>query len=295
VELGQESRVIELKQGLGLFRRCRPHQVKACARRQQRQRTKRGEALVGGIAVWQLGGDMADQRRLSVIHHLPLHATHLGQAAPAVGQHQQAGGHFVLLAGVAEFGQREARRAFHRMHRGAGQIKFAAGRQGLMQRRAQSGIIDHMAERWKAAFRGLQHSTPEAAALGNMDGFDRRGRCNGAPYPKPLQQDFCALRQGQGARVGGAGKAAIGFQHHHSQAAVFQRQRQRSSRRATTGDKHVNVTGDCHCAISSSISATLLGAPWVSTSQPCSVTTTSSSMRMPIFQNLSDTSSAGRM
>jgi len=59
--------------------------------------------------------------------------------------------------------------------------------------------------------------------------------------------------------------------------------------RAGADDKNV-----VHCCIHVSISATVLGGE-VSTSQPDSVTATSSSMRMPMFHSASGTSSAGRM
>jgi hypothetical protein len=97
------------------------------------------------------------------------------------------------------------------------------------------------------------------------------------------------------------GVGRLRLEHARDDALLLQRERAHRADRAGADDEDVarafmlpSVLQGAQPFIHASISATVLGGV-VSTSQPVSVTATSSSMRMPMFHKASGTPSAGRM
>ena len=141
--------------------------------------------------------------------------------------------------------------------------------------------------------------------LRNMDRFDRR---DGKPRPgvQALEYQAAGIRQrdrariasrraarsaGIGTRSFGVGATRLG--QHHAMSAALERKGQRRAHRAAACDQDVYgfsvhcKTGTCplqSLPTSASIAAMLFGVSAVITSQPSALTSTSSSMRTPMFQ-----------
>ncbi len=134
-----------------------------------------------------------------------------------------------------------------------------------------------------------------ATALGNMDLADRGGG-GGQRFPQVqgLEDAAGSLRQGQGAVVIAgvcADRQRRGLDQTDPQILTVQRAGQAGADHAAANDQQI-VVHIVHLPsrIHASMSSMALGAASVSTSGSSAVTSTSSSMRMPIRHQRSSTS-----
>src|SRR5690606_2006942 len=180
---------------------------------------------------------------------------------------------------------------------------------GLMIQRAeqhlaQPGILDDIAQCRHAFIRGVHARRAGMALIGDMNLADRLGAPGQVgPDPQALEQSAAAMGQRRGAvvvtRLPAALDRRLGLDQANLPAglagAILQPQRQTGTDHAAADD----VQAGAHAgrsiaararAISASISSASRGTLPVSTSWPSRVTTTSSSMRIPMPRHLAGTS-----
>src|SRR5690606_3487887 len=230
----------------------------------------------------------------------------------AVGNRQQPRSHRLTFAAVLNRHQRmllsrlaiDHLRRVHPFNRGV----FVQLRE---QHIAEPGILDHIAQRWPLALLRVELDTAETSALADMDIGDGGGvMVERLPEAETFQDAAAAIRECRGARIearsvhrwrqlrdiGGGGNRET-FRDKYAQCTVaelVQQQRKADADHTAAGDHDIVINrggaARAHAAwlprISCSMSPTVLGTSSVSTSQPVFVTTTSSSMRMPMPRHL---------
>ncbi len=171
--------------------------------------------------------------------------------------------------------------------------------QRRVERGAQVAVLDDVAERGDVVVLAADVGLAEVAALRDVDMRDRRGARR--PAADRFEQHARAVRQRQRARVAGGGLGVAGIEQGDAPVGVAQQpvgQRQTDRPGADDGDVEVRRgrrgIGHAWLRISASMSSAATGTSRVISSQPCGVTMASSSMRMPMCQNASGTSGAGR-
>ena len=187
----------------------------------------------------------------------------------------------------------------------AGALPIVATRctRRLGQHREHRAVVDDIAQRRHARIGSADRNTAKAAALRYVNVVDGGG-CQFIPRAQPFQQQTAAMGQRDGPRITAPCRnpAGVGarFEYRDAQPAVTtlsQGQRQRRAHRAAAHDHNVGVGYHAvqRAAISASMSLTVLGAAAVNISQPPAVTTTSSSIRTPMWANSAGTPAPGRI
>ena len=292
LQLAQETALVDVGQASRVHALAGPDQRAAVIRkRQQGHGAFFGETLEGLAAVGLARGDIGDQRALLVGRVAHMDAQLFAQAGAAtVGQYRQV----ALQLGVVV--QQQAVATFDGLHRG--HLRRAAPAhhlavQPLPQALAQPGVFHHVAKRRHALFQGIQAGGAEAAAVGYVNLPDRLGAmADGLPQAQLLVDLLGTERQCRRTRVVAGLEAVTGGEGLDQQdlpaprlGPRLQGQGQARAHQAATDDRQVHPI---HAAslraacISASISATVRGTPEVRISQPCLVTTTSSSILTPM-------------
>ncbi len=300
LQLAQETALVDLGQTLGIHPLARPDQRAAVFRQwQQGHRTLLGETLKGLAAVGLAGCDVGDQGALLIGRTAHVDSQLLTQAGAAtVSQHRQV----TFQAGVVVQQQAVATLdGLHRLHFGRAAPAHHLAVQPLPQALPEPGVLHHVSQGRHAFFHGVQASGAETATVGNLDLPDRLGaRADGLPEAEVLVDLPSAERQCRRARIVAGLEAVAGGERLDQQdlpaarlGACLQGQSQACAHQPATNDRQVDPT---HAAslraacISASISATVRGTPEVRISQPCLVTTTSSSILIPMPRHFFATS-----
>ncbi len=165
--------------------------------------------------------------------------------------------------------------------------------QRLPQHVPRCRLLTGVAEGIELVLRGVQAREAEVAGIGDVDLADRRGvRGDRVPHAEGLEDAPRAVAERGGALIEARLRVALRRAPPRSAPPCAAAPASASARLAPTmppptiGDIAVLVARcAAHAAaISASISSGSFGTPPVSTSQPLRVTTTSSSMRTPMFQ-----------
>ncbi|MNH05391.1 hypothetical protein D3C79_647140 [compost metagenome] len=220
-----------------------------------------------------------------------MNAQLLAQAgSTTIGQHRQvAFDHRIVI-------ERQLIAVLQRLHsrhfcRAAPTYHF--GVQAFPQALAEPGVLHHITQGWHALFQRVQTRRTKAATVGHLDLADRFGAAADLlPQAQTLINLSGAERQSRGAGVI-ARLVAVARRERLNQQNLpatrlgtgLQGKRQARANQATANDCQVDPIHAAAlraAAIKASISATVLGTPEVRISQPCFVTTTSSSIRTPI-------------
>src|SRR5665213_445445 len=156
----------------------------------------------------------------------------------------------------------------------------------LPQGLAQHPIGHHEAKGLDALFAGRKPCEGQPARIGDMNGADHPAvGGNGAPDTEGIENAAAGIAQRGGALIEalmGSGFRADALDEYHRAAGGRQRQSKAGADHATADDGDVERFHYA-AAITASMASGFLGAPAVSTSAPSRVTSTSSSMRMPIL------------
>ncbi len=300
---GQKGVVVQGHPAVHVVAGAGPDQRHALAgQRQQGQRALVEEALERLAPVRLRQPDVGDQ---GVVADVPVAGADAepvtGARAGAVGGDQQRRVQlfaivqhgFIAVAGAADAGERG------RGAQGDGRIRF----HGAQQHMAEPAVFHHRAQARQVLLRGGEPGQAEPAAPGHVHGVD----AGGVLQHRVLQAELLENRQAAGGQRRAAGVEAgrvrrlaggqgVAFhQHDLARPVVAQQQRQGRPRHAAADDER----GSAHARasrMSASMSSMALGTSRVSTSQPSLVTSTSSSMRMPMPRQRSSTvSSSGAM
>ena len=129
------------------------------------------------------------------------------------------------------------------------------------------------------------------AALGDVDREDG-GRTRRGPRARFLEPLAARVREREGAPVARGRRARL--EELERKALTRGERRERRADRPGADDRDVD-RGHQRSRTAASTSFTVFGQSAVRTSRPFAVTSTSSSMRTPMFQNALGTLSAGRM
>src|SRR5690606_33069442 len=149
-----------------------------------------------------------------------------------------------------------------------------------------------IAERGQRVVIAIDQRAAEMAAARYMDLLDRCGA--GGPCMYCFEQLAAAIGQRDRAWIARALRCAAGIDDDDAlrrHAVLDERGGQRQADGAGAADRDVVIAAHGYCRISASISATVLGAAALRMCTPFSVTSASSSIRMPIFQYCSGTPS----
>ena len=288
LQFAQEATLVEAGQALGVHADAGPDQRATVVRqRQQGHGAFIGKALERLAIVGFARGDVGDQRALVVGPGFHANAQLLTQAGTAaIGQYRKvAFQHGFIVEGQAiAIGQRLHARDFCRAAPAHHVLV-----QALPQALAEPGVFHHITQGWHALLHRGQTRGGEAPTVRYMDLLDRlRTPGNGLPQAQPLVNLARAKRQRGRARIVARLVAVArckGFDQHDLPTPRLgpglQCQGQAGAHQATADNRQVDPAHRA-AAINASISATVLGTPPVRISQPCLVTTTSSSMRTPM-------------
>src|ERR1700690_2739699 len=151
-------------------------------------------------------------------------------------------------------------------------------------------VADGIAEGLLPELRRLEPCEAEMPGIRNVNRLNRAGsRMDRGPDPEGLEDRARAIAECAGAIIEARLRRAVGrdrLDQQHAQVGLRQRKREAGTDHPAAGDRYVVAPGEsAHAAaISASIASVSLGTPLLSTSQPPRVTTTSSSMRPPMFQ-----------
>ena len=268
--------------------------------RQHRERAARSEALEGAVRVRLVGGDVGDQRHLRVVLHL---GTDAGRGAHlrmrAVGGDHEARLEELRSHPRCAHPETHARRIDRKLGelRGDAQRQPGGPLEALPQRRAEEAVGHHVAERLDPLLARLQAREAEMSGIRDVDRADRAGpRRDRLPHPEGCEDAPAGIAQRGGAlieaRLLGAGEGHA-LDQERAHAAADERQRQARADHAAADDRNVDLSG--HSAVGGHGRASQ-PRPSALRSGPASfgagrsaprtprVTTTSSSMRMPMFQ-----------
>jgi hypothetical protein len=256
-----------------------------------------GEALEGAAARRLFCRAIDDDGGLLVVVDARRDAERLPQLrARAVRRDHEAGADYAHLAlgrhahryrvradvEADDLGRRDARKARLRGLR--------LGSQRLPERPPQHPVLDRVAERVDTLLPRIDPRRAEAPALADMNEADRLGLVpDGVPEAELLEHALRAVRERRRAAVEARtfeGIDAARLDQHGFQGQTRERVREQGTDEAAADDQHIAVgRGSVRhqaAAMKDSTSATLVGMPVVSTCGPSRVTSTSSSMRMPM-------------
>ena len=251
---GEIPRRVEPGDRRGPRRGLGPDDRRGIARqRQDRQRTRRHEELVGHPAVRQRMRHGADQRRLAVVPAAPADARpprHLAVAAVAGDEerrpergaarkrHRHRAGHCLLADHRARRPMRDQRRARHRHEQRGPQIAVL---QDVPHRAFVDLLAVEMQEEPRRALAG-----PAVADLDRLDRLRPAGQP--APEPERAEEPPRAERQRIGAAVEprlGPGLEATGVEYDAGEPALRQRERQHRAVEPAADDDHIAVVRHC--------------------------------------------------
>src|SRR5690606_442755 len=167
------------------------------------------------------------------------------------------------------------------------------------QRLAEASVLDRVPERGDAFLPRVAAHGAEPAPLGEGYRADRlRVAHERAPQPERSEDALRAVRERRDARIEARllePRRVARLDEHGAAADRVERNRERRADEPAADDQHVAVEPSLHALhavrhaalstavpTSRSISSASTGSSAVSTSQPSRVTTTSSSMRMPM-------------
>ncbi len=279
-----------------ILRACRDghhHCITRLTQRQQCKGTGWRKPLESGALARARSDHVRHDSHLTVGVFGEAHTEALCQCPTARGNGQQSGAQRLPAGHDGQTVLGEANVFDHRIH----QCEVARGRQRIGKRRLQAVVLQHVAERGQGVLDCAQAGRTEVAAIGYVNRLDGRGEgAQRRPQSEAVEQAARALVDGGRANVHRRRRLRRETLVDHGDAAAIaaERQRQTGTDHAAARDDYVEVPL-LHAAISSSISSGSLGASRLSTSRPSRVTTTSSSIRMPMFCNAFGTPRAGVM
>ncbi|MCY1406614.1 hypothetical protein D9M71_218850 [compost metagenome] len=292
LQLAEEAAFIQFGQAFGVHPGTGPDQRTAVFRQgQQGHRAFVGEALERLTTVSFARSDVGNQRALVVRALADMDAQLFAQAgAAAVGEHRQV----ALNLGIVI--ERQAITVFQRLHGSHFSRATPAhhlGIQAFPQALPQPGVFHYITQSGNPFLQRIQARGAKAATVGNLDLANRFGP---AADLLPQAQTLIDLPGAEGQRRGACVIARLvavarceGFDQQDLPAARLgarlQGKRQTGADQATANDCQVHPVHAAAlraAAIKASISATVFGTPEVRISQPCLVTTTSSSIRTPM-------------
>ncbi len=286
LQFAEKGRVIHGQQACGLGRRARPDQCRTTVlHRQQREWTLGREAFVGDALMRPFRGDGAQQRRMAVVmtrgRNARLraqvrlgtvgrdHEPRMQHARPVARTHLDLGVCIEAAAGTRLGCQ----------PRDAGQHCDARGEDLVDRLRGQ-----HMAKHRHGRFAGIQHRHAEAPAFADVHLEDRLShRTHRLPQAERGEDAARGFVECDGARIVASRHRAAGLDEGDADAVRGKRDGECRAHRPTADDDHRRHATHAR-VIRASMAATDLGAASVNTSQPSRVTSTSSSMRTPMFQ-----------
>ena len=232
------------------------------------------------------------------------------EVSAAIGNRREAGRPLDIfaMALAADFGERG--RGVDASYIDVVLDSNAAARQGRVERRLQRAIAHDVAERRQIVLRRVESDVSEAAALRDVDRGNRGHRVGARrdlpPDTKALEHKARTVRQRKRAVTSRAASAGSGIQRDDLHFAVAQRKRQSRPDRAGADNDQIQkhrTRLDCRPAANgrlrrslqrgiynlhaASTSSIVLGVAAVRFSLPAAVTSTSSSIRTPMFQNSS--------
>ena len=296
-QLRREGRFIERHEFRGARGAHRPdHCVAAAGDRQHGQRTGGCESLEGIARIGPVGRGVHDDGDLLVVFDVRVDAGAGAQhRAGTIGgdRHRRANAGVIAAAGQFEQHRVITQRRGPDL-RGNGERHVGRLAQGLPQDAADGAIRHHVAEGGNPLLGGIQARHAESTGIRNVDGANRRRLgCHRRPHAQALENLARAVAQRGGALIETGLRRRIRrhtFDEQGAQFRVAQCQREAGTDHAAADDCDIVsimdwLSRESHHAtdaMSLSMATASFGTPSVSTSQPSRVTTTSSSMRMPM-------------
>ena len=173
--------------------------------------------------------------------HVLGHALDLRGKAAAIRQHKQPRRGFFRHAVMLKFDLTPSSAGFQTSDLRAGQIVDIALLHRLMHGAKHVMVVHYIAQRRHADVGSSQYGSAKPAAIGNVNGRNRRDFRQCLPYAQALQNEAAAMGQCQRTGIFRFSRQSPCLQQQHGYIAAAQSQRQRHAHRAATDNDKVVI------------------------------------------------------